>query len=98
MDKAEIDTNFFIDAFSGRDVVIQVDVTTGKAMDITLTFDGVQNTFSSADEVYELRTNLSSGQHTLALSAGSAMEAASLRVESKAPEGSAPLTVDTWTR
>ena len=96
-----IDTSFFIDTFCGRDVVLQIDITTTVA--VTISVDGGTGyVFQPEEEVFQRpwpEDSLPEGEHSLAMaSTGVAMEAVSIKVTSKAPKDSLPLTVEGWTR
>ena len=100
LQKPAVELNYVVDAFSGRDVDLQLDINT--AQNVMISVDGdTPVEFSPDNEVFEIKwPTLALGEHkvTLTTTAGQVMETVSARVTSKAPEGSLPLDVQGWTR
>merc|ERR1719403_519125 len=94
-----VDVNFTIDQFASRELVLQLDFNSNSKVQISLDNVVLEEAFdTSAEEVYQnKKLNLSLGSHILTVTTTSAMTALSVKVEGKAPEGSSPLTIESWT-
>merc|ERR1719430_1080078 len=93
--QSNIEVEFTIDAFASRELLLQMDFDAKGS--VTISLDGEETEFNTADEVYHTTPLLDVGLHNLTVASTSAMEAVSLKVEGKAPVDSLPLAVDTWT-
>ena len=93
-----IEQVFLIDQFSGREVVLELDIISTQNVQIEVPEANITHTFTPAQEVFQRKfENLSQGKYTIKLTSSQAMAKVSLKVQSRAPAGSLPLTTTCWT-
>ena len=97
-EKKEITRDFTIDGFSGREVVLEMDISCTENVQISVSAGDISLTFKPEDEVFQQKyPSLEPGNYTMQLNSTKAMDKVTLKVQSKAPEGSNPLTSRCWT-
>merc|ERR1712004_153960 len=93
-----VDVSFTIDQFASRELLLQLDFYSDTIVNISLDSEVLEEAFDTSLEVYQNKDlNLSLGPHNLTVTSPSSMTAVSVKVEGKAPEGSSPLTLESWT-
>ena len=73
-----IEVEFTIDAFASRDLLLQMDFDAKGT--VTISLDGEETEFDTADEVYHTTPLLDVGLHNLTVASDSVMTAVSLKV------------------
>ena len=76
--QSNIEVEFTIDSFASRELLLQLDFDAKGT--VTISLDGEETEFNTADEVYHTKPQLSIGLHNLIVTSDSVMTAVSLKV------------------
>ena len=76
--QSRIEVEFTIDSFASRELLLQLDFDAKGT--VTISLDGEETEFNTADEVYHTKPQLSIGLHNLIVTSDSVMTAVSLKV------------------